>query len=222
MDTPNETQTAVAENPVAPVAGGSEVAKPETATAPENEPAPNVDAPEAPTSATLPAYIRKCRHCEAEYPAHLKRCPGCGKSQAGATAGPRKPRQSAPQVSALPIPPPAPPPKPAFVPTERQMMQLEEALAETVTFLCEDIAAPIVLRGRKQVPPFGEKRALKIGAAWAPLLAPHMGPGVLLMLLAIAVTVRGLGGYIRELREAPPSQLKLPLAPPTPTVIPNL
>jgi hypothetical protein len=184
--------------------------KPVEAAAPIVEPVSEPVVSE-PVSAPIPAQLRVCRHCDAQFAAYLSKCPGCGKDQRGAPKGPRKVTVQAPPVQAPPVVAPV---APAFVPNEKQLAQLEDALAETVTFLCEDIAAPIVLRGRKAVPPFGEKRAAKIGAAWAPLLAPYMGPGILLMLLAIAVTVRGLGSYIRELKApAMPEQKSLPLQP---------
>jgi hypothetical protein len=207
MDTPNEAEKVVSNEPMPIVAAPAD---PETTGAtdsgPISEPSPVISAP-------IPASVRTCRHCSAEYPAYLSKCPGCGKDQRGA---PKGPRNSAPKAQAQ-LAPVAPPKPPAFVPTEKQLAQLEDALAETVTFIAEDIAAPLVLRGRKAVPPFGESRATKIGAAWAPILAPYMSGPILLMLLAIAVTARGIGGYLQELKApAKPEQKELPLVPHAP------
>lgn len=149
-------------------------------------------APPAPVNPNLPQLgaFRNCRHCGAEYPASVKgACPGCGKSQAGRKAGSTAARREpAPAQEIAPQPPPK---------TEKEMMQIEQAIGDTFAFACEDIIAPFVLK-IPNPPPFGENRAARLGAVWAPILAPFLNGPFILALLALAITVRGIGSYYRE------------------------
>lgn len=147
-------------------------------------------------------HIKQCRHCGGEMPVSLKQCPGCGKYQTGAPRGQRAPRAQNQTASAANAPATVSPSSAKHVPTDKQIDMVADAMAAAVEFGMEDIAAPLVLRGRAPVPAFGEKRAARIGAAWAPLLAPYLSGPFILILLAVAVTVKGLGSYIRELRAA--------------------
>lgn len=162
--------------------------------------APPMDAPPAPAADNMVA----CAKCNALYKDTLSVCPGCGHDSSA----------PAPETEFVPRDKPPAPAAPKFVPTEAQRQQLEEALAETFTFAAEDVMGRIVLRGTGiPPPPFGEKRAMKMGVVWAPIFAPYLNGPILLFLLALAITTRAFGSYIGELRAAkfdkpkPPQQL---------------
>lgn len=163
----------------------SDVVVPEEVPAAEPETAAELAAEPAPINPHVPTLaFRSCRHCGAEYPLSVKGpCPGCGKNQAGRPAGKRSAKEA----------PPPPPPK-----SEKEMLQIEQAIGDTFAFVCEDLVATRMLAGTdKKAPPFGN-RGERLGAVWAPILAPYINGPFLLALVAIAITVRGLGSYFRE------------------------
>lgn len=168
--------------------------------------------------------VRACRHCGHGMLAGEVRCTGCGKKQQGR----RKKAQAAQSLSdgtdtasvaaailaAEGVTQAAPQgteatteatPEPEAAPevSEEEIRRIEDALADSFGFIAEDVAAPMLLPEGVKPPAFGDDRARRLAAVWAPILAPYVKDGEnVAMLLAGAVTARAVGSYYREIQRA--------------------
>ena len=184
-----------------------------------------VDLGKAQVQAGVP--VRACRHCGHGMLAGEVRCSSCGKKQQGR----RKKAASVPDTvsdgtdtasvaasilaaegvaqdagkASVAAPEASTEPEPEAAPemSEEEIRRIEDALADSFGFLAEDVAAPMLLPEGVKPPAFGDERARRLAAVWAPILAPYVKDGEnVAMILAGAVTARAVGSYYREIQRA--------------------